>query len=109
MTDGYRFVGMPVVVLATAVLIHAGYGHPQSPVARLLSLGPLAAIGRYSYSLYLWHAVPLVLLDKDVMALPTWALGLIGCRPLRSSRSSVTGCLSVRSSVRGPTSSRLDV
>ena len=78
MTDGYRFVGMPVVVLATAVLIHAGYGHPQSPVARLLSLGPLAAIGRYSYSLYLWHAVPLVLLDKDVMALPTWALGLIG-------------------------------
>ena len=40
--------------LGAAALIWAG-GRRETPVRALLSLGPLVAVGRLSYSLYLWH------------------------------------------------------
>jgi peptidoglycan/LPS O-acetylase OafA/YrhL len=71
----YRFVGVPVAVLASVVLIYTGYSNRGGPVHRLLSLSWLAAVGRCSYSLYLWHVVPMVLLEKSSLATP--ARGLI--------------------------------
>jgi peptidoglycan/LPS O-acetylase OafA/YrhL len=47
-------------VLGTAALLVVGAGAPGSVVPRTLSWGPLQRIGRYSYSLYLWHWAVLV-------------------------------------------------
>jgi peptidoglycan/LPS O-acetylase OafA/YrhL len=73
----YRFVEVPVVVLATVVLIYTGYSNAGGPVHRLLSHPWLAAIGRCSYSLYLWHIVPMLLLEKADLGLPRPVLGLL--------------------------------
>jgi peptidoglycan/LPS O-acetylase OafA/YrhL len=73
----YRYVGIPITVLATVTLIHAGYGGRGGPVFRLLSHPWLATVGRYSYSLYLWHIVPLLLLQKAGLDLPKPVLGLL--------------------------------
>lgn len=51
----YRYVGVPVAVAAGVVLIQAGH--------RLLGHPWLATVGRHSYSLYLWHVVPFLLLE----------------------------------------------
>ena len=66
----YRYVEMPATVLATVVLIYAGYSNPGGPVHRLLSHRWLAGSGRASYSLYLWHIVPMLLLEKADLGLP---------------------------------------
>ncbi len=71
----YRYVGIPVSVAAALVLIHTGYGEPAGPVQRLLGHPWLAAVGRSSYSLYLWHVVPFLLL-ADAPA-PKPVLGLV--------------------------------
>jgi peptidoglycan/LPS O-acetylase OafA/YrhL len=73
----YRTVEVPAAALATVVLICAGYGNVGGPVHRLLGHHWLAAAGRYSYSLYLWHIVPILLLENDWLGLPRPALGLI--------------------------------
>ena len=73
----YRYVEVPVVVLATVVLIYTGYSNAGGPVHRLLSHPWLAAIGRCSYSLYLWHIVPMLLLEKADLGLPRPVLGLL--------------------------------
>ena len=64
-------------VLATVVLIYAGYSNAGSPVHRLLSHRWLAGIGRCSYSLYLWHIVPLLLLEKAGLGLSRPILGVM--------------------------------
>jgi peptidoglycan/LPS O-acetylase OafA/YrhL len=71
----YRYVGVPVAVLATVVLIHTGYSNQDGPVHRLLGHPWLAAVGRYSYSLYLWHIVPFLVLQDA--PLPKPVLGLV--------------------------------
>jgi len=73
----YRYVEVPVAALATVVLIHTGYGNAGGAVHRLLSHPWLAAIGRCSYSLYLWHIVPMLLLEKADLGLPRPVLGLL--------------------------------
>jgi peptidoglycan/LPS O-acetylase OafA/YrhL len=72
----YRWVGVPSAVLATVVLIHAGYGAREGPVHRLLSHRLMAAVGRHSYSLYLWHIVPLLLLETAAPDAPKLLLGV---------------------------------
>ncbi|MCW2807937.1 MAG: acyltransferase, partial [Marmoricola sp.] len=37
----------------------------------------LTAVGRYSYSLYLWHVVPMLLLEDAWPALPQPVVGLV--------------------------------
>ena len=59
----YRYVGLPLGVGAAVVLIHSGYDVAAGPVHRLLAHPWLAAVGRSSYSLYLWHVVPFLLLQ----------------------------------------------
>ena len=72
----YRWVGVPVAVLATLVLIRNGYGDRGSPVSRLLGHPWLAAVGRHSYSLYLWHLLPLLLL-RSATSIPKPVAGLL--------------------------------
>ena len=72
----YRYVEIPVTVLATLTLIVAGYTSAAGPVHRLLGHRWLALVGRSSYSLYLWHIVPMLLLENSD-ALPKPVLGLI--------------------------------
>jgi peptidoglycan/LPS O-acetylase OafA/YrhL len=74
-SDLYRWVGIPVAVAATVVLIRAGYAGGRGPVHRLLGHRWMTLVGRHSYSLYLWHLPPLLVLE-DVNGVPKWALGL---------------------------------
>lgn len=59
----YRYVGVPVAVVAAVVLIRTGYSSPGGAVPRLLGHRWSATVGRHSYSLYLWHVVPFLLLE----------------------------------------------
>ncbi|MCW3835780.1 acyltransferase family protein [Sphingomonas canadensis] len=61
-------------VLGTAGLIAIVAAAPASPLARLLSLRPVVAVGLLSYSLYLWH--------WPVLVLFRWTVGL-GTLPLQ--------------------------
>lgn len=76
-SPGYRYIGLPTAVLATVVLIHTGYSNPGRPAHRLLSHPWLATVGRHSYSLYLWHLVPFLLLQHAPTGLPRPLVGLI--------------------------------
>lgn len=71
----YRYVGVPLAVAAGVVLIHTGYGGQHGPVHRLLGHPWLATVGRHSYSLYLWHIVPFLLLAEAPAPKPL--LGLV--------------------------------
>jgi len=53
---GIRFPGFAAALpaLSTAVLLDANRGEKSVP-SRLLSAGPIVALGLVSYSLYLWH------------------------------------------------------
>lgn len=61
--------GLPLVAVLTAVVI-AALLVPGTPLARLLSLRPIAWVGARSYGLYLWHWPVLVLVTA---ALPGWS------------------------------------
>lgn len=75
----FRFVGVPIAVAATCTLIWAGHRYADLPAFRLLSARPLAFVGRTSYSLYLWHAVPLAVLTRETMpGAPLPVLAAIG-------------------------------
>ena len=82
-TDGsspvYRYLGVPIAVVAGVVLIRAGYADVTGPVQRLLGHRWLATVGRHSYSLYLWHIVPFLALehaDAPKLLLGPAAVGL---------------------------------
>jgi peptidoglycan/LPS O-acetylase OafA/YrhL len=48
-------VRVPAFSLTVAALIIALTVYPQAAAGRLLSWGPIAWLGRISYSIYLWH------------------------------------------------------
>jgi peptidoglycan/LPS O-acetylase OafA/YrhL len=77
----FRYVGLPFTVAATLYLIWFGIRSPRAAVTRFLGWGPLALLGRVSYSLYLWHMVGLGLFTRDnlgSMPLPVIALLAVG-------------------------------
>jgi peptidoglycan/LPS O-acetylase OafA/YrhL len=54
--SGWMYVfGLVVVEAATVALVFALLGHSSSALARVFSISALAAIGRRSYGLYLYH------------------------------------------------------
>lgn len=74
----YRTVGFPAVTIASVAIIASGACAQTSKGTALLSVAPLGLIGRTSYSLYLWHMVPLHILDIDQMPISPFALGALG-------------------------------
>ena len=74
-------------VLGTALVIGAGCAAPAQAVGRALSLPPMRAVGRVSYSWYLWHW-PVLLLAPPLLGHP---LGLAG----RLAAALVSGGLAV--------------
>jgi peptidoglycan/LPS O-acetylase OafA/YrhL len=74
-------------VLGTALVIGAGCATPSQGCGRVLALAPMRAIGRVSYSWYLWHWPVLVLAP----ALLGHSLGLAG----RLAAALVSGGLAV--------------
>lgn len=63
-----------VAVVATVATVGAA-GLVRGPAFRALGTGPLALLGRCSYSLYLWHMPVFIWLSRET---PTWA------QPVRS-------------------------
>ena len=78
----YGLAGLDVAV---AVIIAAAVFCPASLVARILSWGPLRAIGKISYGLYLWHYPLFLWLDATTTGLSGDAL--LGLRPRSRCRS----------------------
>jgi len=67
--------GFLAIALASLAMMTAAMG--TGPVARLLSVGPLVALGRVSYGFYLWHWPVIVVLDGDRTGLSGLALGAL--------------------------------
>jgi peptidoglycan/LPS O-acetylase OafA/YrhL len=74
-------------VLGTALVIGAGCAAPSQGCGRVLALSPMRAVGRVSYSWYLWHW-PVLLLAPPLLGHP---LGLAG----RLAAAVVSGGLAV--------------
>lgn len=55
-------IGAVAPVIGAALIIRAGE-HGEHPVGRLLSSRPLVGVGLISYSLYLWHWPPIILIQ----------------------------------------------
>ncbi|MDO5501543.1 MAG: acyltransferase [Actinomycetia bacterium] len=70
-----RFWGM--LTMALALLAAAAFAPRKSLVSRLFGNGPMVAIGRWSYGLYLWHLpVMLIIYDRNGMPAGSWGLAL---------------------------------
>jgi peptidoglycan/LPS O-acetylase OafA/YrhL len=67
--DGDRWMyrgGFALAAIASLLLVLGAWEHrPGSRVQRILSAGPLPAIGRISYGLYLWHWPTYVFLTPE--------------------------------------------
>jgi peptidoglycan/LPS O-acetylase OafA/YrhL len=73
---GTLYPGMAALlpVLGAVLVIGAGCATPEQGCGRVLGLSPMRAIGRISYSWYLWHW-PVLLLAPPLLGHP---LGLVG-------------------------------
>jgi peptidoglycan/LPS O-acetylase OafA/YrhL len=66
----FRYVGLPLAVLATVLLIWSGVRRTDALPSRILGWGPLPLVGRVSYSLYLWHELGFNLFTSPRADLP---------------------------------------
>jgi peptidoglycan/LPS O-acetylase OafA/YrhL len=55
----------PSVAAATALIVAAAVLAPSGSLGRLLSVGPLIALGKRSYGFYLWHFPIFTILDTE--------------------------------------------
>lgn len=69
-SPAYRLVGFPLVTATGIFAILAGRFASRAAVVRTLQGRAVAFIGRISYSLYLWHVIPLGALDHHRTAAP---------------------------------------
>ena len=58
-------LGIPVISLATALLLLASVDRP-GPLRALLEMAPLTWIGRRSYGIYLWHWPVILIVGQDI-------------------------------------------
>lgn len=72
----YRLIGLPATCAVAAIWITAGH-HARNAATRLLSWKPLTSIGLISYSLYLWHILPIALISRSWMGLPLGAVNAV--------------------------------
>jgi peptidoglycan/LPS O-acetylase OafA/YrhL len=86
-TTPYPGTAALLPVLGTALMVSAGCAAPSRGVGRVLSLPPMRALGRLSYSWYLWHW-PVLLLVPPLLG---HSLGLAG----RLGAAAVSGGLAV--------------
>jgi peptidoglycan/LPS O-acetylase OafA/YrhL len=73
--------GVTIVELATAWMI-VGALSSGSPLARLLSFGPLATLGTISYGLYVWQGIGLTWIGHDTYGLASSLLLAVVFLPL---------------------------
>lgn len=73
----YPGIAALLPVLGAAALIAAGCAAPRHGVGRVLSAAPLRAIGRLSYSWYLWHW-PVLLLAPRLLGHGLGTIGVLG-------------------------------
>jgi peptidoglycan/LPS O-acetylase OafA/YrhL len=73
-TAAYELVGFPLASLASLTLVAACAVGPSGRAARVLAARPFAALGRVSYSLYLWHLLPVLVVIDLGMPLVTGAV-----------------------------------
>ncbi|MCW2813101.1 MAG: hypothetical protein JWN84_556 [Nocardioides sp.] len=76
--DTARLVGTPLATVVGVVLVHHGYAVQGGPVHAVLSSRWLSGLGRVSYSLYLWHWIPVYLLDADALGWPMPVVAVAG-------------------------------
>ncbi|NYF55045.1 acyltransferase family protein [Micromonospora purpureochromogenes] len=69
--------GIAAMAIVTAVLI-VTLCHPHGPLVKVLSFGPLAEIGRISYTMYLLHLPIFWLMQKSLPTIAPYALFLVG-------------------------------
>jgi peptidoglycan/LPS O-acetylase OafA/YrhL len=81
-----------VPILGTALVIGSGCATPSQGCGRVLALSPMRAIGRLSYSWYLWHW-PVLVFAPVVVGHP---LGLVGRLVAAVLVSGVLGMLTLR-------------
>jgi peptidoglycan/LPS O-acetylase OafA/YrhL len=74
----YGVLGFPLIAASGLVLIAIGYGRESDAVPRLLAWSPIKKIGLWSYSIYLWHLPPLLLIPGDFVGLPRPVLAVLG-------------------------------
>jgi len=75
--DPLLFEGGYTLIACSAALIIAGALDPQTYIARAFALGPLVAIGRRSYGLYIYHFPIYVLIGEKLGSKPLY-LNTIG-------------------------------
>ncbi len=63
--------GFTLVAVSAALLILGLHTDREGPLARALSWGPLVAVGRISYGLYLWHWPVFLMLAPSNLDAPT--------------------------------------
>ncbi|MFZ2175028.1 MAG: acyltransferase family protein, partial [Rhodococcus sp. (in: high G+C Gram-positive bacteria)] len=76
-TTPYPGTAALLPVLGTVLVIGTGCAAPRLGVGRALSLPPMRAIGRLSYSWYLWHW-PVLLLAPAMLGHPLGLAGRLG-------------------------------
>jgi peptidoglycan/LPS O-acetylase OafA/YrhL len=57
--------GLVGIAACAGLIIVGSVRSPESPVSRVLTLGPVCWVGLISYSLYLWHWPVVVLMTQD--------------------------------------------
>ena len=82
-TTPYPGTAALLPVLGTALVIGAGCAAAAQGCGRVLALSPMRAVGRVSYSWYLWHWPVLLVLAAPLLGQPLWLAGLAAVVDLR--------------------------